>query len=268
MVVFLNIKKDDMKILIEHGLGLDKTKTKYEVQRLKGKVVAILFTSGKLLIQGKDELVENYRKLLLAKGFNEQKKESISFVKQEGIYIGSDETLKGDTFGGLVVVGVKADDVVRENLRILGVADSKKIKDSIVPDLAKEIKRIAKVAIKNVYPEDYNKYSQTELLNKLHKTVAKELGVGTHVVDKYPGCNVGDIRVTKAESKYIEVASASIVARDEGLKQLRDLTKNLGIEVPKGSTHVKDELEFLKKSGKDPKKFVKLHFKNVQNELF
>ena len=37
--------------------------------------------------------------------------------------------------------------------------------------------------------------------------------------------------------------------------------------VPKGSTHVKEALEYLKKSGKDPKKFIKLHFKNVQKAL-
>ena len=146
--------------------------------------------------------------------------------------------------------------------------DSKKMKDCDVPDMADKIRRVAKVAVRDFYPEDYNKYGQTELMNKLHKAVGTELGVGTHVVDKYPGCNVGDIAVTKAESKYLEVAAASIVARDVGLKQLRALTKKFGIEVPKGSTHVKDQLEFLKKSGKDPKKFVKIHFKNVQNCLF
>lgn len=263
MTVFLNIKKQDMKILIEHGLGLDKVKTKYEIMRLRGAAVAILFTSGKLLIQGSDSAVDRYRDLLLAKGFKEQKK--TEFVKQEGLYIGSDESLKGDTFGGLVVVGVKADDIVRENLRILGVMDSKKLKDSSILTMSKNIKRIAKFAIRNIYPEEYNRYSQTELMNKLHKSVANELGAGIHVVDKYPGCNVGDIRETKGESKYVEVAAASIIARDEALNQIRNLSKELGIDIPKGSTHVKTALELLKKSSKDPKKFVKMHFGNVKN---
>ncbi len=263
MAVFINIKKSDMKILLEHGLGLDKTKTKYEVMRLRGSAVAILFTSGKLLVQG--QAVDRYRNLLVAKGFKEQKKPE--FVKQQGLFIGSDESLKGDTFGGLVVVGVKTDDVIRENLRILGVMDSKKLKDASVPLMAQNIKKIAKVAVRNIYPEQYNRYRLTQLMNKLHKSVASELGAGTHVVDKYPGCNVGDIRVTKAESKYIEVAAASIVARDEALKQIRDLNKKLGIYIPKGSTHVKTALELLKKSGKKPEKFVKMHFSNVRNYL-
>ena len=262
MTVFLNVKKEDMKLLIDHGLGLDKTKTKYEIMRLRGSCVAILFTSGKLLIQGSDVNVSRYRDLMIAKGFKEPTK--IEYVSQSGLFIGSDESLKGDTFGGLVVVGVKADDVVRENLKILGVMDSKKIKDSSIPLLAQNIKKIAKVSIRNIYPEKYNQYNQTELMNKLHKTVADELSPGTHVVDKYPGCNVGDIAVTKGESKYVEIAAASIIARDEALSQIGDLSNKLGFDIPKGSTHVKSALELLKKSGKDPNQFIKMHFKNIK----
>jgi ribonuclease HIII len=265
MATFINFKKEDMKLLLESGLAIAEPKSKYEVMRMKGAIVAILFTSGKLLLQGQDELVNKFKRILHASGFKEETKPD--FVKEEGVYIGSDECLKGDTFGGLVVAGVRADDVQRENLKILGVMDSKKLTDYQIPNLAKEIYRLAKVAVRNIYPDEYNKHSQTELLNKLHRDVAKELGAGTHVVDKYPGCNVGDIMTTKAESKYVEVAAASIIARDEGLKQLRALSSQLGIDVPKGSTHVKDALDYLKKSKKDPRYFVKLHFSNVSQML-
>ena len=95
MAVFLKIKKEDMRILIDNGLGLDKTKTKYEVQRLKGAVVAVLFTSGRLLIQGNDDTVDIYRELLLAHGFKERVK--IEFVKQEGLFIGSDDILRNSS---------------------------------------------------------------------------------------------------------------------------------------------------------------------------
>jgi len=184
--------------------------------------------------------------------------------KLSGTVVGSDEALKGDTFGGLVVASVKLNDKTRESLMLLGVQDSKKISDEKIHDYAKEIMRIADYCVKELMPEEYNKFKLTPLLNRLHAECGK-LG-RVHIVDEYPGCNVGR-HETKAESKYVEVAAASIIARSVGLKQLGRLSKKLGYEVPKGSTHVKEALEFLKKSGKDPKKFVKMHFKNVQKVL-
>jgi ribonuclease HIII len=265
MVTFLEVKKADIKFLLEEGLAIVETKSKYEQARYKGSVMAVLFNSGKLLIQGNDVSVEQFRKLLLSKGFMEQKK--IEFVKQEGVYIGSDETMKGDTFGGLVVVGVKADDVERETLKMIGVMDSKKLDDAKIPMMSEEIRKYVKFVIRNIYPEEYNNYNQTELMNKLHKEVGAELKPGTHVVDKYPGCKIGDIMTTKAESKYVEVAAASIIARHEAFKQWRELEKKLGTDIPKGSTHVKEALESLKKSDKAPQHFVKLHFSNVKKAL-
>ncbi len=273
MTVFLNIKKDDKAFLIEKlQLGLEEVKTQYELFRLRNRSIAmVLFNSGKLVLQGKDENVIHYSKLLKSLGFVEQKK--IDFVKQEGVYIGSDESLKGDTFGGIVVVGVKADDVQRENLRLLGVMDSKKVKEDKISAYADEIRKIVKVSVQNYSPKKYNDYhfGLTKLMNKLHKDVYVDLKKGLSsvelkwVVDKYPGCDVGDVAVVKAESKYVEVAAASIVARDIALQQLVKLSAKLGITVPKGSSHVADALEFLKKSKKDPKQYVKMNWSNVKD---
>ncbi len=272
MTVFINVKKGDKAFLIEKlKLGLDEVKTKYEIFRLRNRdIVMVLFKSGKLVLQGKDENVMYYSKLLKSSGFIEQKK--IEFVKQEGVFIGSDESLKGDTFGGIVVVGIRANNIQRENLRLLGVMDSKKIKDAKVGGYADEIRKIVKVSVKNLPPNKYNAYrfGLTKLMNRLHREVYSDLKKGSSsaelkwVVDKYPGCTVGDIAVTKAESKYVEVAAASIVARDFALQQLAKLSAKLGITVPKGSSHVKDALEFLKKSKRDPKQFVKMNFGNVR----
>ena len=249
--------------------------TPYELLRMKGAITAVLFKSGKLLLQGKDGAVEKARKMLISEGYAEQKK--VMFVKETGIIIGSDECLKGDTFGGLVVAAVKADDSIREKLLLLGAQDSKKVKDKDIPELAAAIEQCSDHVVKSIYPEEYNHHAQTALLNNLHMECA-ELLLGkasqgmpqvkvTHVIDKYPGCAVGDIRTTHAEDKYVEVAAASILARNEGLKQLQMLSSSLGYPVPKGSTHVKDGLLFLKNSGKDPKQFVKMHFRNVQEVI-
>lgn len=263
-------KESIIKKLMEIGFHKAEVKTQYESARmvsLNPKAVAILYKSKKLLIQGSEDA---QKKILSKLGI--KIKEETRPTKIKGMAIGSDETLKGDTFGGLVVAGVLCNDEQRQQLKMLGVDDSKKITDQKIPGLVKDIESVVgkkNISVKNVYPETYNKNSQTQLMNDLHRQVYLDLNENKaiHIVDRYPGCNVGDIKETKAESKYVEVAAASIIARYEGLKQIDELSEKLGIDIPKGSTHVKDALLFLKDSKKDPKQFVKLHFKNVQEIL-
>jgi len=181
------------------------------------------------------------------------------------IIIGSDEVLKGDTFGGLVVAAVKADNEIRKKLIELGVADSKTLSDKEIIPLARKIKIIAPCEVRSLFPEEYNHYqSITYLLNKLHQECATYLAPGKHIVDKYPGCAIGDIQEEKAESKYVEVAAASILAREAALEQFNALSKLAGFTLPKGSTHVKEALQQIKNHNLEPKKFVKTNFKNVQ----
>ena len=202
-------------------------------------------------------------------------------------YIGSDESLKGDTFGGIVVAAVLVDDEQKKKLESVGVMDSKKVTNEKIPLLAKQIRAICPyTTVKSLMPEEYNQYKLTSLLNQLHAECAQVLkenhmkendysldpdednaATYTHIVDEYPGWNVGDVAKTKAESLYIEVAAASILAREGALKQIVELSKKLGFDAPLGSTHVADALFKLKVSGKPPEYFVKMHFKNVQQAL-
>src|SRR3989338_2336582 len=84
-----------------------------------------------------------------------------------------------------------------------------------------------------------------------------------HIVDKYPGCTVRHIIETNADENHIEVAAASILAREEALKQLAVLSESAGFKLPKGSTHVADALKKLKERKVDLSFFVKVDFKNV-----
>jgi ribonuclease HIII len=68
-------------------------------------------------------------------------------------------------------------------------------------------------------------------------------------VDLYPGCTAGDIRVTDAESKYLAVAAASILARNAALDQFAQLEAMAGFPIPKGSSLVAPALNQLKASG-------------------
>jgi ribonuclease HIII len=270
MPVFTNVKKEDAVKLKKLGFTPLAPKTMYEVIRYeKDGVTAILYESEKLLLQGKGEAVDKITDLLSRRGVGtfDEKKE-IKFRKETGWIIGSDESLKGDTFGGIVVAAVKADKKLREKLQELGVADSKTLSDKEIMAMADKIRKVVPCEIKSILPEEYNHNGKiTEMLNKYHKECANFLQPGQHVVDKYPGCNVGEVQEEKAESKYIEVAAASVLAREAALKQLNFLSMQVGFPVPKGSSHVKLALQKLKDRGLDFKKFVKVDFKNVREFL-
>ncbi len=265
MPVFEKVNAKQVLPLVKLGFVKQEPKTMYETLRLKSdEATIILYASKKLLVQTKKEHIPKIAQLLDGYGITHMKK-SAHFRKESGWVIGSDESLKGDTFGGIVVAAVRANDEIREQLEELGVNDSKKLSDEEIVSQAKVIKKIAQCSIRNFFPSEYNKHkgSITSLLDHLHLGCAKDLQSGTHVVDKYPGCSVGDIQETKAESKYVEVAAASILARAGALQQMDTLSKQAGFDIPKGSTHVKDALEMLKEKKLDPKSFVKLHFRNV-----
>ncbi len=269
MTIFTQVRKEEAVKLLSKGFTQDKPKTAYEELRLqKEGVTLILYTSGKLLLQGPPEEVKKSAELLgkLKIGFKVKEQQ---FRQESGWIIGSDESLKGDTFGGIVVAAVKANDEIREKLRSLGVADSKTLSDAEIRPLAEKIKHIAGCEIRSLLPEEYNSHkgNVTDLLNKLHTECARDLDGGKHIVDKYPGCTVGDIQEEKAESKYIEVAAASVVARAAALQQLDYLTVQAGFPVPKGSTHVKPALMELKERKLEFKKFVKVEFGNVKEFL-
>ena len=266
MVVFQGVTKEQLLKL--PGFSIENPKTVHEELRLKkGEVTFILYSSGKLLLQGKPEAVEKAAKELEKKGIRERVV-SEAFRKEQGWIIGTDESLKGDTFGGLVVAGVKANDELRRKLAELGVADSKTLADQEVLQMAEKIKHLVPCEVKSILPMEYNANPEiTKLLNKLHQECADYLFPGKHIVDKYPGCNVGDVQIEKAESKYAEVAAASVLARAAALQQLDYLSAQAGFRIPKGSTHVKLALFELKERGLDFSKFVKVGFANVKEFL-
>jgi ribonuclease HIII len=272
MVVFTEVELEDLaRFCSKHKFKTLEIRTVHEQARffkgIKRRVLMILYNSGKLLLQGDSAMIDKTSDHLHSFGIGTKVKQ-IKFRKESGWVIGSDESLKGDTFGGIVVAAVKANDEIRDKLLAIGVADSKVLADKEILRMAKEVRKIAECEVISMQPAEYNKEKGvTQLLNKLHKKVAKYLKPGVHAVDKYPGCTVGDIMETKAEQKYVEVAAASILARAAALDQLNYLSRQAMFAVPKGSTHVRWALDELHERKLDPRQFVKLHFKNVQEAL-
>ena len=143
MVVFTDVSQEAVLRLIKKGFKKENIKTIYEDVRLtKGKVTVILYTSGKLLLQGSMEEIKTILPLL--KKMKMGREEQIdTFRKENGVIIGSDESLKGDTFGGMVVAAVKANDVQRQKLKKIGVMDSKLLTDTEILPMAEKIRSFA-----------------------------------------------------------------------------------------------------------------------------
>ena len=269
MPSFDNVNKENLKRLKRFGYEEIKPKSKLEEVRMKGNATIVLYKTGKLLVQGKKNDVEEAAKLLNFAYITEEKKGVTGFA------VGSDESLKGDTFGGIVVAGFLADGDIRKDLKNMGVKDSKKLLNPDIVLIATQlIEKFPKnYHVENIFPEEYNKmnvrHSVTEILDLLHGKCFSKLSRGKviHIVDEYPGCSVGDIRETHAESKYLEVAAASVIARYFALKQIRDLEMKAGFFIPLGSSNVESALLELKKKSLDPCEYVKLKFRNV-SELF
>lgn len=269
MAVLNNVDTKKIDSLLEQGFRENEIKTAYELRRLSGPATVILYKSGKLLIQGKETEVE--RTVFFLTGKKAAKKILPNKDGSKIVRIGSDESLKGDTFGGIVVASAKMGAKEREELARIGVQDSKKILNGKIHELAEKIKKVLgkkNYAIAELFPEEYNKIkSVTVMLNALHsRATSNLLPADEIVVDQYPGCRVkGAVLETKAESKYIEVAAASILARSVALKQIDELSKKAGYKLPLGSTHVKGALMEMKKRGLAHEKFVKIGFRNVQD---
>jgi ribonuclease HIII len=258
-----NVGLTDLKKIKKFGFKEIKIKAKTEEARFEGISTLILHKSGKLQIQGKKAMVEETLKML--DYVNIGKKTKIS-----GVAVGTDESLKGDTFGGIIVAGFLADDDIRSELKKIGVKDSKTLTKPEISSMAQEL--IAKFPdnyhVENIFPKEYNKLNMvmdvTEILNKLHERCYKKLSRNAlHIIDLYPGCSVGDIKETKADSKYLEVSAASVLARYFALMQIRELEHRSGFFIPMGSTSVESGMLEIKKKSLNPADYVKMKFRNV-----
>ena len=196
-------------------------------------------------------------------------------------HIGVDESGKGDYFGYLVVAAVYVDS--EEPLIRMGTKDSKMISDFSIKALAAKIGKMCPYSIVKISPEKYNSlYGRFKSLNKLlawghARAIENLLGkvkCDLVVADKFAGENVlknslmelgrkvNLVQKVNGESD-IAVAAASILARSEFLKTLRQLGRDVGMVLPKGSTHVEGAAkEIAKKYGSDMLQYIaKLHFK-------
>src|SRR5574341_816693 len=207
-------------------------------------------------------------------------------------WIGTDESGKGDYFGPLVIAGVFCNSNLEEKLKALNVRDSKIISDNQVKEISERIKQICSYNLVAIGPEKYNQlYEKIKNLNKLlawgHARVIENLldsstaQIDYVISDKFgdegyiqralmeKGKKVQLLQKVKAESD-LAVAAASILARAEFLRRLRELSSQYELNLPKGSSEIIDQTGrmLVEKYGKETLKYIaKLHFKNSSRIL-
>jgi len=201
------------------------------------------------------------------------------------IHAGADESGKGDCFGPLCVAAVYVPAENAAKLSALGIRDSKTLTDKKMAELAPKIEALTTSVVLSLggarYNEAYAKFGNlNKMLSAFHAKAAAELAakapVEKFLLDQF-GPEHGirpyfktltDSGITlllqpRAEEELV-VAAASVLARVRFAKEMDDLSKRVGFDLPKGAgPEVKPTAErILKEYGtKGLLAAAKLHFK-------
>jgi ribonuclease HIII len=205
-------------------------------------------------------------------------------------HIGTDESGKGDFFGPLVIAGFFMPDGQEGALRELGVKDSKRTSDNRCREIAGILRSGYLCAVVAIGPEKYNElYDKFRNLNRLlawgharaienilervdaDRAVTDQFGDKSLVLDALmkKGRSIELVQEPRAEED-MAVAAASILARAEFLDRLRSLSREAGVDLPKGAAPIVEEagVRLVKALGSDALgKYAKLHFKTTARVL-
>ena len=292
MNVVIKVDEDTKNKMIEYYKDKVREKTPpYAIFQAKEEdTIITLYTSGKAMFQGTSAFVDaNMWKAI--KENDEEDTDTTDYMNTTSV--GSDEVGTGDYFGPIVVTSayVRKEDV--SFLKELGCTDSKKITDDKIKKIAPEI--IKKIKYKSIIlkNEEYNeKYSKENNMNKIKAIMHnKVLSLILDEVDKpdyiivdefarenryysylneIPNVVKGITFITKAESKNLAVAAASIIIRYIFLNEFDKLCDTYHLPLPKGSGASVDEIgqEAVEKYGKDIlDKIAKKNFSNTSRIL-
>ncbi len=258
--------------------------------RLTG-VRAVMYGSGKLVLQGKDAplAAEEY----LGSGGEDDGPAEATFtgVRLKVPTAGSDETGKGDFLGPLVVAAAFVRPGQEALLAEYGVRDSKQMTDRLATEAADLLRRTVPFEVVVIQPPRYNEL-HAEMGGNLNRLLAWAHGkalegllakpacadAGAVVVDQFSkgpllrralGPRAGALPLEerpRAESNPA-VAAASVLARDAFLAALRRLGEEVGVPLHKGAGAPTDASarKVMAKGGRELlSRVAKMHFKNAE----
>lgn len=255
----------------------------------KKGISCTLYQSGKLVVQGKEsaEFIEFYLEPEILKTFcYRHALADIDLTPRIGI----DESGKGDFFGPLCIGGVFVTSDQFKELQALGVKDSKSLSDIQIRKLAKAIKALCLHHVVKINPPKYNQiYFEFKNLNRLlawgHATTIEQLversNCQTVIIDQFADEWVVEqalkrkkltVKLTQRHrgEEDLPVAAASIIARAAFIDGLDQLSQEVGIDLPKGSSKATQQvgLQILHRWGEEKLRSVcKQHFKTLDQIL-
>ncbi|AYG01378.1 ribonuclease HIII [Lactococcus allomyrinae] len=285
IVLKLN-KKELEQLYIKFNQYKTSSKNPYITFFAKVKKTSIsVYTSGKVVFQGAEA-----EKLASVFGYSMQE-----VPENQTNIIGTDEVGNGSYFGGLFVVASYVNSENLAFLKKLGVADSKKLTDEkiieIAPILMDKVLHIPLVVEPSKYNEviesGYNAVSIKVALHnqaiflleqKLKKSPAAiiidafttEANYKKYVKSEKNQVLTKVTLLTKAEDQFLAVAVSSIIARFLFLENLRTLSISSGFKLPSGAGANSDKIaaEIIKAKGIDSlRDLAKLHFANTKKAL-
>ncbi|MGL4950388.1 MAG: ribonuclease HIII [Mycoplasma sp.] len=255
-----------------------------------------LYKNRTLLIQGDDAESLYINIFEMKSNFKPQVKTNIENINDNASLstIGSDEVGVGDFYGGLVVAAALVNPEDIPFLKGLGIKDSKLLTDEEMILIFNKIKDKIQFTCLEWEPIEYNteydKYLNSHILKAiLHNRCLLDVSKKTSkkckvIVDAFASeknyytylskTNEEVFRVDafeqKAESKYIAVACASIIARVYFLNQIKRLEKTYNTWLPLGASNPKIKVvakNLIKNNSNDILKYIaKVHFKTF-NEI-
>jgi ribonuclease HIII len=254
------------------------------------------YRSGKVLFQGKTAEQEAARwhekssaKSSLTKSRSMNLPANFSFLS----IIGSDEVGTGDYFGPITVVAAYVSKEKISVLQQLGVKDSKTLNDEKIGQIAKQLIQEIPYSLLTLHNEKYNELQASGMTQGKMKALLHNQAI-IHLLKKISPSQPEAILIdqfvepstyynylkgqktivkesvyfsTKAEGLHLAVAAASIIARYAFLKAMDSLSKQAGMELPKGAGEQVDiaAAKLIETQGLSAlNKYAKVHFANTE----
>ena len=301
-VLMVSDKTRDMMVDYFEEFKREKTPQYALFQADDGDTVVTLYQSGKAVFQGRDadlaaafwietEKINSGKAMVSSSDEKKEKKESERKIPLRISSIGSDEVGTGDYFGPIVVTATYVNKENVDFLLELGVKDSKKMSDSeiirVVPEIIKKIPYNTFILTNKQYNDIYNSDMN---MNKMKAILHNKVLSGLSNKEKYPcdyvvvdqfenprsyyahlkdaSFKVYNITfLTKAEDQCLSVACASLISRYIFLNEIKKMSEELKLEIPKGAGDKVDEVAkvIVQKYGMDKLYNVaKMNFKNTE----
>lgn len=301
-VLMVSEKTKDMMVDYFEEFKREKTPQYALFQADDGDTVVTLYQSGKAVFQGRDadlasdfwietEKINSGKAMVSSSDEKKEKKENERKIPLRISSIGSDEVGTGDYFGPIVVTATYVNKDNVDFLLELGVKDSKKMNDTeiirVVPEIIKKIPYNTFILTNKQYNDIYNSDMN---MNKMKAILHNKVLSGLTNKEKYPcdyivvdqfenprsyyahlkdaSFKVYNITfLTKAEDQCLSVACASLISRYIFLNEIKKMSEELKLELPKGAGDKVDEVArmIVQKYGMEKLYNVaKMNFKNTE----